>query len=381
MKHINFYEKIIGSGHQPYIIAEIGSNHNGDMDIARKLVDAASACGAHAVKFQSWDPASLVSKAEYNRNQNYGNSEADKHRHFGTLEEMIKTYYLRPEQHYELAAYCKTKNIHFSSSAFSKKEVDLLKDVGVPFIKVASMDTTTPPLLDYIGRQGLPVILSTGMSTLGEIETAWNVLRQAGCKDIALLHCVSIYPTPLEDIHLRNIEALSLVFDVPVGFSDHSMGTDVPLMAMGLGACIIEKHFTLDKTMQGWDHWISADPAEMAVLGRAATKPAAALLSEVQKLPHFELIAGSTVRTVSAAEIKKRDAFRRCIVARTALKAGHVISENDLDYKRPGNKISPTEMPYIIGRELLCDVEADHEFEWTNFGKLVTAKPQARKVA
>ena len=196
------------------------------------------------------------------------------------------------------------------------------------------------------------MILSTGMATLGEIERAVATLRDAGSGRIALLHCISIYPPAYPTIHLRNIVSLQQVFDVPVGFSDHSIGTAIPLAAIALGACIIEKHFTLDKQLHGWDHWISADPAELAVICKEGGNVHTAL--------------GSYERTVSPAEMEKRKAFRRRAVLARPLKAGTRITAADLDFKRPGTGIHPDEARFIVGRQITRDLEADHELEWSD---------------
>jgi N-acetylneuraminate synthase len=348
MEKLALHGRLLGPGEVPYIIAEIGSNYNGDMTLCKELIDAAKACGADAVKFQSWSSKTLISKAEYARNIDY----ADKKRHFGSLYEMVEKYQFTPEQHHEVAAYCKAKDIHFLSSAFAPEEIDLLIKVGVPAIKIASMDVTHPVLLEHAARSGVPVILSTGMATLAEVDEAVSVLRQNGCKALALLHCISIYPPSYEDIHLNNMPMLQEAFRVPVGFSDHSIGTAIPIAAMALGACIIEKHFTLDKDMEGWDHWISADPGELEVICREAR--------------NVHLALGSSVRVVTEAELEKRKRFRRCIVLKRDLAAGHVLSLADLDYKRPGTGIHPNEHPYVIGRKLKQALEADHELSWSD---------------
>lgn len=346
MESLNLRGRLVGPGCPPYIIAEIGANHNGDMAICRKLIDAAKDCGADAVKFQSWSVDSLISTAEYARNTSY----ADTHRHFGSLEEMVKRYQLTPEQHKEAASYCRERGIEFLSSPFSSLEVDLLDSLGVPCFKVASMDINHLTLLRHVGSKGKPVILSTGMATIGEVERALDVLRQGGSGPIALLHCISIYPPRHEDIHLRNMSMLERVFDVPVGFSDHTLGTAIPLAAVALGACIIEKHFTLDKGMNGWDHWISADPSEMKTIVEGGKNIFDAL--------------GSFVRTVSQAEMGKRLKFRRRLVLKRALKKGSVLTETDLDFKRPGNGIHPDELKYVVGRTLGRDVSEGEELEW-----------------
>lgn len=350
MELLNLHGRMIGPGQTPYLIAEIGANYNGDMDLCKQLIDAAYECGADAVKFQSWSKNSLICAAEYERNTTY----ADKDRHFGSLEEMVERYQFTAEQHHEVAAYCQSIGIAFTSTPFSFEEADLLDSLDVPFVKVASMDINHLKLLNHIGSKGRPVVLSTGMSTLGEIERAINTLRSAGSGSIALLHCISIYPPAAADIHLRNISMLEKSFDVPVGFSDHTMGLSIPLAAVAVGACIIEKHFTLNKKMEGWDHWISADPAEMKGL--------------VTEARNVFLALGSTVRTVSSAEIDKRLKFRRRIVLKRAMQKGDMITADDLDYKRPGNGIHPDEAKYVVGRRLMRDCAFDEELDWSDLG-------------
>ncbi len=348
MEQLDLAGRLVGPGHPPYIIAEIGANHNGDMDLCKTMIDEAVRCGADAVKFQSWSVDSLISKAEYGRNATY----SDPERHFGSLREMVERYQLSAAQHAEVAAYCKEKNVHFMSTPFSPEEVDLLVSLGAPALKIASMDVNHLPLLQHIARTGLPVILSTGMATLAEVATALSTLREHGSGPVALLHCISIYPPDYEDIHLHNIPMLQDTFDVPVGFSDHSFGTAIPLAAVALGACIIEKHFTTDKTMQGWDHMISADPPELESICRESRNVFLAL--------------GQRERTVSGAELDKRKKFRRCTVLRRHVEAGQVLSLDDLDFKRPGTGIHPNEYPYVVGRRVKRALGADHELTWSD---------------
>jgi len=348
MEKLNLAGRLIGPDEPPYIIAEIGSNHNGDMQLAKRLIDAAKSCGADAVKFQSWSKSSLISRAEYARNTAY----ADTKRHFGTLEDMVERYQLTPEQHHEIATYCREKEITFLSSCFSPAEVDLLDSLDAPAFKIASMDINHLPLLAYAASKHRPVILSTGMATLGEIERALGILQRGGAGLVALLHCISVYPPEYETIHLRNIVTLQQAFDVPVGFSDHTLGTAIPLAAIALGACIIEKHFTLDKDMEGWDHAISADPSELEIIVREGRNVFKAL--------------GSTVRTVTEAEMAKRAKFRRRLVVRRAIKRGEMLRLEDVDFKRPGTGIHPDELAYVIGRSLTRDVEPDDELEWSD---------------
>lgn len=348
MEQLIIRDRVIGVNHPPYFIAEIGSNHNGDMSLAKKLIDAAIHSGADAVKFQSWSKTSLISKAEYARNTVY----ADTERHFGTLEEMVEKYQLTTDQHYELSEYCRRKGAIFISTPFSTNEVDLLCDIGVPFFKIASMDINNLKLLSYIGTKNKPVILSTGMSTLGEIERAIDTISASGTNQICLLHCISVYPPKFEDINLRNIKLLKEAFDLPVGFSDHSQGISIPIAAIALGACVIEKHFTLDHSLPGWDHWVSADPGEMSSLVTQGHQVYDAL--------------GRSNRKISLAEREKKVSFRRCIVSTRALPRGHIITHEDLDYKRPGSGINPDESKYVIGRTLKRDIGADDAIHWND---------------
>lgn len=339
--------RIIGSGAPPFVIAEIGANHNGSLDLALRSIDAAKACGADAVKFQSWSKSSLISSAEYARNTRYtGDGQG------GGLAEEVERYQLTEAQHHAIADYCRDIDVLFLSSVFSPREVCLLDRLGVPAFKVASMDVNHLPLLACVASRHKPVLLSTGMATLGDIERALTVLREDGAGPVALLHCVSSYPTPPEDVNLRNIGMLASAFDVPVGFSDHTLGTAVPLAAVALGACVIEKHFTLDKAMPGWDHAISADPAEMRALVAGAREIHAAL--------------GSPLRTVNAAELEKRKVFRRRLVAAHPLSRGGRLTADDVDFKRPGTGIGPDELDYCVGRTLARDLAADDELEWSD---------------
>jgi N-acetylneuraminate synthase len=339
----------IGPADPPFIIAEIGANHNGDPELCRRLIDAAKECGADAVKFQSWSKASLISAAEYTRNTRYVGDQR-----VPGLEQAVEQYQLTPEAHRDVAAYCARRGITFFSSCFSREEVALLESLDAPAYKVASMDVNHLPLLEVVAATGKPVILSAGMATLGEVERALAVLREHGAGPIALLHCVSIYPTPPADVHLRTMATWRQAFDVPVGFSDHTIGTAVPLAAVALGACIIEKHFTLDKGLEGWDHAISADPAELRALVEGSRQV-------------FESL-GTAARRVSPAEQTKRGAFRRRMVARRPLRQGDPIRAEDVEFKRPGTGIQPDELRYVVGRRLARDVQAEEELEWQDLG-------------
>jgi N-acetylneuraminate synthase len=346
MKIIKLGEVEIGVGKPPYIIAEVGSNHNGDMNLCRELIDAAANAGAHAVKFQSWTDTSLIAEEEYAHNTEY----SDKKKHFGSLREMVTAYQLTANQHLEAHAHCRDRGIAFCSTPFSMEEVDLLESLSVPFFKIASMDIVHLPLLKYVARKQRPVLISTGMATLAEIERAVETVRAEGNEQIVLLHCISIYPPEYETIHLRNMATLQQAFDVPVGFSDHTLGTAIPLAAIALGACVIEKHFTLDQNMTGWDHAISAEPEQLRTI-----------VAEGRNI--FTALGGNG-RMVVAAEMEKRKKFRRSLVARRKLDRGYMLTEADLDAKRPGTGIGPDEIAYVIGRRLISDLAADEVLHW-----------------
>ena len=343
-------DKDIKNFGRPYIIAEIGANHNGNMDLAKKMIDSAVRCGVDAVKFQSWTNKSLIAQEEYDRNQKYDDSPK---KHFGSLKEMVEKYYLRKEQHYLLKEYCDQKGVDFCSTPFSVQEADLLNEINVPFFKVASMDINYIRLLKHIAQKGKPVVLSTGMSTLSEIETAVRTIEAEGNREIVILHCISIYPPEPKDIHLNNITSLQKIFpDYPIGFSDHTIGCSVPIASVALGAAVIEKHFTTDKNLPGWDQEISADPEEMR------------MIVEQSKIVNEAL--GSFERTVSLAEQNKKAKFRRSVVLTRDIKKGEMIAENDITFKRPGTHIRPDEEKYVIGRKLNRNMSEDDLIDWSD---------------
>jgi N-acetylneuraminate synthase len=333
---LNILDRLQGRG-EPLIVAEIGANHNGSVDLCRRLVDAAVECQVDAVKFQSWTDRSLLSR---------------KDRENGDFLEAVRKYQLTPETHVEIQAYCKSKSILFFSTPFSMEEADMLEEMDVPLFKVASMDINHLPFLRHVARKGRPMIVSTGMATLDEIDRAMGVIRAEGNKRVVLLHCVSLYPPDFNVVNLRNVRMLSDVFDVPTGFSDHTIGIGCSLAAIALGACVIEKHFTLDKNMDGWDHVVSADPAAMAMI--------------VQEGRNIWRALGSYRRTLSEGEMEKAQFFRRSLVAKHAMKAGDIITEQDVNFKRPGTGIRPDEMPYVLGRKLIADIKEDDLLLWSH---------------
>jgi len=347
----NFYSKLVKSRY-PYIIAEIGANHNGDVGLAKKLIDTAKSCGADAAKFQSWAPDSVVSKEEFDRNTSYNDGDGGK-KHFGSLREMVEKYYLNESQHSELKEHCDKIGIDFCSTPFSTEEADMLNKFDIPFYKIASMDINNHQLLKYVAQFKKPVILSTGMATLSEISAAIDLIESQGNEEIILLHCISIYPPKYQDINLNNIEMLRKTFGYPAGFSDHSIGTAIPLAATTLGACVIEKHFTLDKDMPGWDHAISADPAELKII--------------VDESRNIVDALGNYRRTVSDDEEAKKLKFRRSAVANKQLFKDHIIERGDIDFKRPGTGIPPDKIDTLVGRRLKIDLDHDELFKPEHF--------------
>ena len=348
MDSLTIGDRPLGPDHPPYLIAEIGANHNGDPQLLGEMIAAAIRSGVDAVKFQSWTVDSLISRAEYERNTAY----SDKKKHFGSLREMVEAYAMTPQLEAQALEACAQAGVHFLSSAFSPAEVAHLEEVGVPAHKVASMDIEHPILLDAIAETGKPIFLSTGMATMSEIARAVERLEQRSSGPIVLFHCVSVYPAPYELLNLRNIQMLTDTFALPVGFSDHASGVASSIAAVTLGAVAVEKHFTTDKDLEGWDHAISVDEPELAALVSGTHLAHAA--------------RGRYQRHVSDAELEKRRSFRRRIVVRTAQPAGHVLTKADIDFKRPGFGISPWEFEFVLGRRLAVDVLEDHELEWSD---------------
>lgn len=320
---------------KPYVIAEIGANHNGDMNLAKKMIDSAKECGADCVKFQSWSKDTIFSKKTYE--DNYFLADDYRNRTDYTLEEIVDAYHIGAEEHRELKRYCDSINIDFNSTPFSKKEVDLLVDeLDVPFIKIASMDLNNIPFLKYIAGKNKPVVISTGLCGLADVSDAVDCLNHNGCNEVILLHCVSIYPPKDEQVNLNNIDMLRTAFGCKVGYSDHTLGTVAPIMSLAKGVCIIEKHFTLDKNMIGWDHKISANPTELRTICEAAG--------------HSYKMLGTSSKSVHESQ-ERRDAFQRSIVAARTIEKGQIIKEEDIDYKRPGTGIAPKYYQFVVGKE------------------------------
>lgn len=336
---------------KPYIIAEIGANHNGDMELAKKMIDKAKECGADCVKFQSWSKDTIFSKKVYD--ENYFLGDDYRNRTDYTLESIVDKYHIGIEQHKKLKQYCDSIGIGFNSTPFSKDEVDLLvDDIKVPFVKVASMDLNNIPFLEYIANKKVPVVISTGLCGISEVADAVKTLNEHGCPEVILLHCVSIYPPEDNQVNLNNIDMLRQTFGCKIGYSDHTLGIIAPIMSLAKGICILEKHFTLDKNMEGWDHKISADPEELKIICNASKTG-------------YKML-GSFVKNTNENQ-ERREAFQRSIVAARPIKKGDIITETDLDYKRPGSGIPPKYYKFIVGKEAKRDLGYDEIIKMEDF--------------
>lgn len=351
MKEVMFGNRLIKDYSKPYFIAEIGANHNGDVNLAKKMIKIAKEIGADAVKFQSWSKYSLFSKKVYE--DNYFLSDDYRNRTDYTLESIMEAYSLRKEEQRELKNYCDQIDITFASTPFCEDEVDFLVDeLNVDFIKVASMDLNNYPFLEYIAKKDKPIVLSTGLSKLSEIDDAIRTLLNAGNEKIVLLHCVSIYPPKDEEVNLNNIDMLRYLYNCPVGYSDHTIGITAPILSVAKGACVIEKHFTLDKNMEGWDHKVSADPSELSMIIEECSKAAKML--------------GKTYRVVNES-IERIEAFRRSIVATRNIQAGEIIRREDLTFKRPGTGIEPKYLNFIVRKTAKRNIGYDELIKMEDF--------------
>ena len=330
-----------------FIIAEAGVNHNGSKELAKKLIDVASEAGADAVKFQTFKAEKLVSKnAKKAAYQQENMSESD-----DSQFNMLKKLELDVDTHNELIAYAKSKNIMFLSTPFDHESIELLNNLELPIFKIPSGEITNLPYLRHIGSLQKKVILSTGMSHLGEIEAALDVLLNAGTKkeDITVLHANSMYPTPIEDVNLKAMQTIGAAFDVAFGYSDHTLGIEVDIAAVAMGASCIEKHFTLDKTMEGPDHKASLEPEELKAM--------------VQGIRNIEKALGSPLKKPSRSETPNIEIARKSIVASRSIQKGELLSEENLTTKRPAKGISPMRWDEIVGQTAQKDYAEDELIE------------------
>jgi len=325
------------------IIAEAGVNHNGDVTIAKRLVDEAVKCGADIVKFQTFNPKKLASKfadmADYQK-ENLGVVEPQ--------EVMLSKLTLKKEEYIELADYCKKKGIGFLSTPFESESMHFLESIQ-DIWKIPSGEITNYPFLVDVAKTGKDVILSTGMSTLEEVEAALDLLKENGSGKITLLHCTTNYPTPMQDVNLRAMLTMKKQFGVEVGYSDHTQGIEVPIAAVAMGASVIEKHFTLDRNMEGPDHKASLEPAELNAMIRA--------------IRNIEMALGDGVKVPSESEKANIGVVRKSIIAARHISSGEEFTEENLTTKRPGNGINPMRWREVIGTKAKRDFEEDELIE------------------
>ena len=326
-----------------YIIAEAGVNHNGDINLAYQLVDAAKAAGVDCIKFQTFKSENLVShtaqKAEYQKAATGDSSQQD----------MLKQLELSFGEFVSLKEYCDRKGICFLSTPFDFESIEFLNSIEMPFWKIPSGEVTNYPYLVALAKTGKPVVMSTGMCEIQEVEDAIAVLRENGTSEITLLHCNTEYPTPYEDVNLRAMKTLRDAFGVEVGYSDHTKGIEVPIAAVAMGAAVIEKHFTLDRNMEGPDHKASLEPQELKQM--------------VDSIRHIEAALGSGDKKPSPSEKKNMAVARKSIVAAARIKAGDILTEENITVKRPGNGICPMRWKEVLGTRAVRDFEEDELIE------------------
>jgi sialic acid synthase SpsE len=344
MRKIRIGDRWIGEGEPTYIIAEIGSNFDGSLEQAKYLVDLAKEVGADAAKFQSFLPDKIIAKKGFERKTSF-QAKWDK-----SVYEVYAEASLPREWHKEIAEYCRKKNIHFFSSPYDKEAVDLLSEIGVPAFKIGSGDITFLPLVEYIAKKGKPILLGTGASSMGEIEEAVNTIRAAGNEDIVLLQCITNYPSPFEHANIRAMVTLREAFQVLVGYSDHTPGSVVPLGAVALGACVIEKHFTFDKTRKGPDHPFAMDVPEMA-----------AMIRDIRLL---EAALGTPIKQLTPAETETVIIQRRSLFAKVDIPAGTTITADMIEPLRPAIGVTPQFMHLVVGKKAKVDIPQGEPITW-----------------
>lgn len=326
------------------IIAEAGVNHNGNIDIAYKLIDEAKKSGADIIKFQTFKTESVISKfaekAKYQKNTT--NSHESQF-------EMVKKLELDFEEFLKLKEYCNKMDIEFLSTPFDFGSIDFLNNLGISFWKIPSGEITNLPYLEKIGETKKSVIMSTGMANMNEIEKAIDVLKSKGTDDISILHCNTEYPTPFEDVNLKAMNSIKERFNCKVGYSDHTKGIEVPIAAVAMGAKVIEKHFTLDRNMEGPDHRASLEPDELKKM--------------VDSIRNIEKALGDGIKEPSKSEIKNIEIARKSIVALKNIKKGDVFTEENITTKRPGSGISPMKWYEVLGKKATKDFYEDELIE------------------
>jgi N,N'-diacetyllegionaminate synthase len=324
------------------IIAEAGVNHNGSIELAKKLIDVAAEARADFVKFQTFKAETLVTKTADKAKYQKEITNTDESQF-----EMIKKLELDRKTHEELIDYCKTKDIQFLSTAFDQDSIELLAELNIPLFKIPSGEITNLPYLRHIGKMGKQIIMSTGMSTLDEVHNALNILIESGAEkeQITILHCNTEYPTPMKDVNLKAMLTIKDELGLNIGYSDHTLGVEVPIAAVAMGATVIEKHFTLDRTLPGPDHAASLEPDELNAM--------------VSAIRNIEKAMGNGLKEPSTSEIKNMPTARKSIIAKKSIKKGELFTEENLIVKRPGTGISPMGWDTVIGKAASSDYEMD----------------------
>jgi N,N'-diacetyllegionaminate synthase len=337
MKLIKIGNKLIGEGHPTFIIAEIGMNHNGDINLAKKIIKAAKDAGADAAKFQIFTAEKLVTKEA----ETYGNEDGHLPKY---QQEMYKKYEFSREKWREIKNYCDNIGIIFFASVWDEGNADLLEELGTSVFKISGMEITNFPLLEYIAKKKLPIILSTGMSTIKEVKEGLDVIKKFN-DQLILLHCIQAYPAKAEDANLLSMVSLREKFGFPIGFSDHTPDILTDTMAVALGANVLEKHFTIDKKLPGVDHHLSFDPAQMKKM--------------VKEVRLVEKMLGSREKIVTESEKEARMMARKSVVANTIIPKGTIINKDMLAIKRPGTGLAPKEIYNIVGKKALKNIKED----------------------
>jgi N-acetylneuraminate synthase len=343
-KEVKIGDRIIGDKYPVYIIAEIGANHNCDMKTAKKLIDKAAEAEVDAVKFQTYKAEMLYSK----KAPKFSKDNVEPF-------DLIKSVELPRDWHKELFDYTVGKGLHFLSSPFDFEAVDLLNNLGVPAFKIASFEITDLELLKYTAQKKKPMILSTGMTDFEEIKEALDAIRSQGNDDIILLHCNSLYPSPVEIVNLNAMQTMSDEFKIPIGFSDHTQGVHIPVAAVAKGAKVIEKHFTLDRKMKGPDHSFAIEPSELKQM--------------VRNIKDVEKAEGTGEKTLSKFEKEMYEKGRRSLIAKKNIAKGTKITRDMIIIKRPGYGIKPKFLDQVIGKTAVKDIEAEQWITWEDIQK------------
>lgn len=327
------------------IIAEAGVNHNGDFELAKQLIAAAADSGADYVKFQTFKADKLVTKAAVKADYQISNTKDNNSQY-----EMLKKLEMPEQWHYDLINFSNSLGIKFLSTGFDIESIDFLDKIGIPFFKIPSGEITNKPYLEHIAKKSKPIIISTGMADMDDISAAIQVLSaQNVTKDmITILHCNTEYPTPMADVNLLAMNTIKNHFDVKVGYSDHTLGIEIPIAAVALGAVVIEKHFTLDRNLPGPDHLASLEPDELKQM--------------VAAIRNIELaISGNKKKEPSLSELKNREVARKSLHIKRRLSAGHKLTEEDLEAKRPGDGISPMQIHKVLGKRIKKELFSDYK--------------------